>query len=291
MLNRIATTVLVVFVAGRATAQTVEPRRVALEITGGGLWWTDQGEDGTDRTGPGISGGATFRLGNWGRTTVIRSTPARDGTGFVLERLSKGHVRVWRAIELVVNASNPSGEPRSPTLRRLWEWARTSTHVLHVEMFSPLKMASGQVGVFRVERVDPASLRHVAVIRLCPRNIELARARTAPDAIVPFVRFDGLTEVERLAEVLAHELAHAEYFLESPERLAQLETAQGAIEALRHARRRAIGRVSPDLRRRLREPLAVLAASEAHAESVEAVVLGELTRDRQSQTAMGRVRY
>jgi len=57
------------------------------------------------------------------RTTAVGSTPARGGTGFVLERLSKGHVRVWRAIERVVSASNPSGEPRSPTLRRLWEWA------------------------------------------------------------------------------------------------------------------------------------------------------------------------
>ena len=34
--------------------------------------------------------------------------------------------------------------------------------------------------------------------------------------------YDGLTEIERFAEVLAHELAHAEYFLESPERLAQV---------------------------------------------------------------------
>jgi hypothetical protein len=218
--------------------------------------------------------------------------PARAGeadTGFVLELLSKRHVRVWRAIELVVSASNPSGEPRSPTLRRLWEWARTSTHVLHVEMVSSLRMTSGQVGVFEVERVDPAGLRHVAVIRLCPRNIELARTRTAPDAIVPFVRFDGLTEVERFAEVLAHELAHAEYFLESPPRLAQVEAARGAIKALRSSQRRAIGPVYPDLGRLLQEPLAVLAATEAHAESVEAVVLGELTQDRRSQTAMGRV--
>jgi len=156
-------------------------------------------------------------------------------------------------------------------------------------MISSLKMASGQVGVFEVERVDPAGLRHVAVIRLCPRNIELARTRTAPDAIVPFVRFDGLTEVERFAEVLAHELAHAEYFLESPEHLAQVEAARGAIEALRSSQRRAIGPVHSDLGRRLKEPLAVLAAAEAHAESVEAVVLGELTQDRRSQTAMGRV--
>ena len=219
--------------------------------------------------------------------------PARAGevgTGFVLERLSKRHVRILRAIELVVSASNPSGEPRSPTLRRLWEWARTSRHVIHVEMLSPLKMASGQVGVFHVELVDPAGLRHVAVIRLCPRNIELARTRPAPDAIDPFVRFEGLTEIERFAEVLAHELAHAEYFLESPEHLAQVEAAQGAIEAFRSGNRKPIKPVYQDLGRRLQEPLAVLAACEAHAESVEATVLRELTKERQSLTTMGRVR-
>jgi hypothetical protein len=83
--------------------------------------------------------------------------------------------------------------------------------------------------------------------------------------------------------VLAHELAHAEYFLESPERLAQLEAAQGAIAAFRSGNRRVIKPVYQDLGRRLQEPLAVLAACEAHAESVEAVVLRELTKDRHSQ--------
>jgi hypothetical protein len=53
------------------------------------------------------------------------------------------------------------------------------------------------------------------------------------------------------AAVLAHELAHAEYSLENPERLAQLVAAQRAMEA---------------------------------------VVLREPTKDRPSQTAMGRVR-
>ena len=213
-----------------------------------------------------------------------------DRHGLLLERLSKGQLRVWRAIEQVVAASDPSGQPLSPTLRRQWEWARTSTHVLHVEMVSPSKMASGLVGVFQVERVDPAGLRHVAVIRLCPGNIERARARPAPDAVDPFVRFEGLTEVERFAEVLAHELAHAQYFLESPERLAGLEAAEGAIEAFRSRNRRAGDALYQDVGRRLQEPLAAIAATEVHAESVEAVVLRELTKDRPSQAAIGRLR-
>ena len=92
------------------------------------------------------------------RATVVSSLPARAGTGFRLDRLSKGHVRTWRAIEQVVAASGPFGEPRSPRLRRLWEWARTSPHVLHVEMVSRSRVAAGIVGVFQVERVDPAGL-------------------------------------------------------------------------------------------------------------------------------------
>ena len=216
--------------------------------------------------------------------------PARAGeagTGLLLDRLSKKHVRTWRAIEQVVAASGPSGEPRSPTLRRLWEWARTSTHALHVEMVSRSKIPTGHVGVFRVERVDPAGLSHVAVLRLCPRNIQRARARPAPDATLPFVRFEGLTEVERYAEVLAHELAHAEYVLDNPERLAEVVAAQRAIDEFLSGSEPGVERPHLVVAQRLPESLAVLAANEAYAESVEAVVLRELVGDRPSQTATG----
>jgi hypothetical protein len=90
--------------------------------------------------------------------------------------------------------------------------------------------------------------------------------------------------------VLAHELAHAEYFLESPERLAELQAAQGEVSAFLSGSGRATEPVHHQLGRRLRKPLAVLAASEAHAESVEAVVLRELAADRPSRAAMERVR-
>jgi hypothetical protein len=218
------------------------------------------------------------------------SDPARAGeSGFLLDRLSKGHLRTWRAIEQVVAASGPSGEPRSPTLRRLWEWARKSNHVLHVEMVSPSKVPHGVVGLFRVKRVDSAGLTHVTVIRLCPRNIQRARARAAPDATVSFVRFEGLSEVERYAEVLGHELAHAEYVLEDPERLAQVVAAQRAIETFLSAAEPGVERPHLKVAERLPESLAVLAATEAHAESVEAVVLRDLAGGRASKMAKGQV--
>jgi hypothetical protein len=147
-------------------------------------------------------------------------------------------------------------------------------------MVSRSKVAAGVVGVFRVERVDPAGLTHVVVIRLCPWNIERARARPAPDATHTFVRFEGLTEVERYAEVLAHELAHAEYVLDNPERLAQVVAAQRAVDAFLSGSEPGVERPHLVVSQRLPEPLAVLATAEADAESVEAVVLQELVGDR-----------
>jgi hypothetical protein len=225
-------------------------------------------------------------------TAAVASAPdparaGEAGKGLLLDRLSKRYFRTWSAIEKVLAASGPAGEPRSPTLRRLWEWARTSTHALRVEMVSRSKIPTGHVGVFRVEHVDPSGLTHVAVIRICPRNIQVARVRPAPDATLPFVRFEGLTDVERYAEVLAHELAHAEYVLDNPERLAQVVAAQRAIDAFLSGPEPRVERPHLVVAQRLPEPLAVLAAAEAYAESVEAVVLRELTASRPSQTAMG----
>jgi hypothetical protein len=207
---------------------------------------------------------------------VARSRPGEAKTGLLLGRLSKRHRRLWRDIEGVVATTDASGAPRSPTLLRLWEWARTSAHLIRVEMVSQSELARGRVGVFRVERVDPASRSHAAVIRLCPWNIRYARAAPGPDAVESFVRFEGLTELERFAEVLAHELAHAEYYLESPERLAQVVAAQGVIDEYLSRARRGTGPPHNEVGRWCEAALAVLAAGEAHAEAVEAVVLREL---------------
>jgi hypothetical protein len=198
--------------------------------------------------------------------------------GFRLDRPSKGDLRLWHAIEGIATASDATGVSRSPTLRRLWDWARTSPHVLRIEIVAPSRIAAGMAGLFRVESVDPAGLRHVAVISICPDNIQRAKASAGPNSALFFVRFEGLTEAERYAEVLAHELAHAEYFLESVERLAELQAAQQAIQAALTRTRRAREEGVEDLVRESEKPLAVMAASEPHAESLEADVVRELGR-------------
>jgi hypothetical protein len=207
---------------------------------------------------------------------VAGSSSAEAKRGLVLDRLSKSDLRLWRAVEEVVLASDASGAPRSPTLRRLWDWARTSPHVLHVEMVPPSKLPAGIAGVFHVERRDPAGRSHAAVIRLCPRNIRNARVNVGPNSVVSFVRFEGLTEIERYAEVLGHELAHAEYILENPARLAELEAAQRALDEYVFRAGRKTGPPHDEVGTWCASALAVLAAIEAHAESVEAVVLREL---------------
>src|SRR5262245_54471289 len=122
----------------------------------------------------------------------VASLPAASPEGGLrLDRLSNGHRRIWRAVEKVVGESDATGAPRSPTLRRLLEWARSTPHVLHVEMVPRSRMAAGTAGIFRLEAVDPAGLQHTAVIRLCPRNIERAKVGAAPDAAHSFVRFAG----------------------------------------------------------------------------------------------------
>ena len=104
--------------------------------------------------------------------------------GFVLERLSKGHVHVWRAIDQgrEMRPTHPESHalppcegcgngPEPPPTSFTSRWSPRS------------RWRRGESESSHVEHVDPAGLRHVAVIRLCPRNIELARTRPAPDAI------------------------------------------------------------------------------------------------------------
>lgn len=206
--------------------------------------------------------------------------------GLVLKSPSERALRVWRGVEEVVAAPGASGVPRSPTLGRLWEWARSSSHVIRVEMVEPSEVANGIAGLFTVERVDPAGRRHVVLIRVCPQNIRRGRVASSPNASVSFVRFAGLDDdAERYAEVLAHELAHAEHVLESEERVARIVAAQRARADFLDGGEHSLARIPAELRERLRASAAFLATVEAHAEAVEAAVLAELVGPGPATTA------
>jgi len=213
------------------------------------------------------------------QTPILRQRAPSARTGLVLERLSERDLRQWREIEEVVAATVPGGAPRSETLRRLWEWARTTPHVIHVEIVEPSEVPNGIAGEFVVERVDPAKLSHTGLVRLCPGNIRNGRVATGPNMNVDFRRFDGLTDAaDRYAEVLAHELAHAAYVLESPERVARIEEAQRARQEFLDGRVYSLDRIPSQLRRRLEASRAALEDVERQAEAVEARVLAELGR-------------
>ena len=156
--------------------------------------------------------------------------------------------------------------------------ARTSPHALHVEMVSPSKMAGGTVGVFRVERYDPAGLSHVTAIRLSPEANSLREGEFGSQRgprLQPFRGTDGSREIRRGAgpRVGARDRLPGEP--RAPRPAPGRPARHRRIPVQHRARSRAPasgGRAAAP------EPLAVLAAAEADAESVEAVVLQETGR-------------
>ena len=73
-------------------------------------------------------------------------------------------------------------------------------------------------GKFSIERVNPEGSRNVAVIKLYLRIIEQASAPARANLKNGFAPLAGLNKLDRYAEVLGHEMAHAVDILFSPER-------------------------------------------------------------------------
>jgi len=203
-------------------------------------------------------------------------------TGIVLDRLSHEELRQWRSIARLLHASAPNGAPLYPTLRGLWEWAAESGNAIYIELSAPECVAKGIAGRFVIERVDPHGARHVGVIRLCLANIDRPHVGGAGTRADGFVRFAGLREKERYAEVLGHELAHAAYDFGSPERARMVMERVDTVSAqlLTHRAQRGNEPLDPALRQRLGERDALLEGLEAHADAIELLVWRELAKRR-----------
>jgi hypothetical protein len=148
------------------------------------------------------------------RKALNHSDPAVEmASGIRTDRLSPKQLRVWAAIERIVFAKDRSGRFIHPKLRSLWQQAETSGHVIHVEMPGPRDDLDGRAGRFVIERFDPDGKSHTAVIRLCLPVIDGAVTDRIFRRTDGFIPFKGLGKEERYAEVLAHELAHAVWFL------------------------------------------------------------------------------
>jgi len=207
-------------------------------------------------------------------------------SGILTDRLSAKALRRWRSIERLILSEDKTGRPRYPTLRGLWKEVEASGHVIYIELPSPRFGLSSMAGNFSIEYLDPRGKKHIAVIQLYLSAID--QAYVGPDVARPegFIPFDGLSRVERYAEVLGHELAHATYIL------GDLRRAQEVVETIEQTNELLLSRSSqrrhewpdPELCQRLLRRDAVLEKLEASAEAFEKLVWQELSaRKRERQ--------
>lgn len=133
--------------------------------------------------------------------------------GLITTRLSERQLRRWKAIARLVFAKDEAGLSLHPTLRGLWEWAESCPHAIYIELPDRGSYRGTGAGQFRLERFDPAGKRHVAVIRLRLSVIDSAASDKTVAWANGFIPFFDLRRHERYAEVLGHELAHAQTIL------------------------------------------------------------------------------
>jgi hypothetical protein len=205
-----------------------------------------------------------------------------ESTGLATSRLSQKDLDRWKAIEALVFSEYTNQQPMHPTLRNLWEWIETSGHLVFVEVVRTKRTSTCTAGSFSIERIDPRGERHVAVIRLNLSNID--QAYVGPDAarVNGFIPFEGLGKVERYAEVLGHELAHAVHILTSLDRSRLVEDmVERTNEMLlsRQPKRKEII-LSTELKRRLKRRDSLLLDLEKQAEAMEYIVWKEITSSK-----------
>jgi hypothetical protein len=208
-----------------------------------------------------------------------------SATNIIADRLKRKDLRRWEAIKRIVFAEDIEGQPLHPTLRGLWDRLERSGHVIYIEMAGMGRAISNTAGVFHIERLDPEGLRHVVVIRLYPETID--RAYVGPSAAAPggFIPFQGLSRVERYAETLGHEMAHAVHIL-SDLTLAQKvkEVVQETNELfLSYGRRFGYENIGPELLQRLNVRDALLKELERPADAAETLVWREIFWSREAR--------
>jgi hypothetical protein len=200
-------------------------------------------------------------------------------TGILTDRLSTKQLERWRKIERIVFAVDAEGQILHPVLHALWKWADTSGHAIYIEFREPYNPISGAAGSFRIERFDPTGQCHIAVIGLNITTIDHAHIGpdvTRLDGLIPF---EGLGKEERYAEVLGHELAHAEDILSNLERARLVEEYIEQTNDLVLSQLKASVKgylLGAEMRQRLFIRDCLLRGLEAYADMVETLVWREL---------------
>jgi hypothetical protein len=200
-------------------------------------------------------------------------TPPHAG-GLRTDRLSGKLLERWQSIAQLVFAEDGEGQPLHPTLRAMWDEVAASGHEVYVELQEPRHSISCIAGLFLIESVRPDG-HIVAAFRLNLRTIDRIHVEPgmAQDAFVPFY---GLGREGRYAEVLGHELGHAVWTLQRPERARRALELQSRQLMLARSLLRAKSGEQTEIRRRLRDSDAQAEALEAPARAAEARVWEEL---------------
>lgn len=212
-------------------------------------------------------------------------------SGLITTRLSERQLRRWKTIARLVFAIDKAGLPLHPTLRSLWEWAESCPHAIYIELPNRGSYRGTGAGQFKIERFDPAGKRHVAVIKLRLSVIDSAASDKMAAPANGFIPFFDLRRHERYAEVLGHELAHAQTILSDP-RTAKLsyemvEQTNSLFSAYYRQRNgRPIGR---QLKQRLSRRDSLLQKFEVIAQGVEETVWRELINSQNIRAGSSRL--
>lgn len=200
-------------------------------------------------------------------------------TGILTDRLSAKQLQRWRRIERIVFAVDAEERALHPVLHGLWKRVETSGHAVYIEIRETSNPVSSAAGNFLIECFDPTGQHHIAVIRLNITTID--QAYIGPDVrrtngLIPF---EGLGKEERYAEVLGHELAHAEDILSNRERARLVEEYIEQTNELILSHHEAIVKGYPlgeEMRQLLLTRDCLLHGLETYAEGVEILIWREL---------------
>ena len=199
-----------------------------------------------------------------------------NNIGISTERLSTKDLARWRKLERLIQTDDPCGQALYPTLRSLWDWLTSSSHLVQIELVRSTPVVGSVAGNFRIERFDPSGKRHIAVLTLSLNTIDRALSSSLVARLDGFIPLAGLDKDERYAEVLGHEMAHAVHILSDIERAAKSENLiEQTNELLLSSVARRAG-LTPELLGWLNQRDEFLGLLEQHAQRVEVDVWREL---------------
>lgn len=161
--------------------------------------------------------------------------------GIRTDRLTPRQLRTWRSVEQIIQAVDRAGRPLHPRLFSLWRWAQISGHAICIELLDDKNPPIYHAGFLTVQAQNGDESKKIAVIQLFSWIIEKASEQKEVQRPDGFIPFDGLGKLERYAQVVGHELAHAALQLEDPaySRLCrELEIERSAFLASRQPNRK-----------------------------------------------------